>query len=132
MEHKGLIQRGIDYIEDNLRGEINALELAHSAGFSLWHYYRIFLNATGFPVMQYILRRRLLHGVYQISKGVSGIDAALEYGFDTYAGFYKAFRRKFGMTPSAYIGEGRAKAPRRINLLKEEHMEISRKKIANY
>lgn len=130
MENKKLIQQGVDYIEENLRGEINAAELAKNAGFSLWHYYRLFVDATGFPVMQFILRRKLLHAVHQISRGISGIDAALEYGFDTYAGFYKAFRREFGMTPSAFIKEGRAKPPRKINLLMEEHMEISKKKAA--
>lgn len=125
MDHRSLIQKSLDYIENNLQAEISALELAHQAGFSVYHYYRLFHQYTGLPVMQYILRRRLLHAVYAIRTGAKRIDAALAYGFDTYAGFYKAFLREFGCTPSAYLKKNRAKRPCSIMLLKEEHMELT-------
>ena len=96
MDNRTVIQQGLDYIEDNLQAEITAAELAEMAHISLFHYYRLFQQATGLPVMQYILRRRLLHGVYAIREGSSKTDAALRFGFDTYAGFYKAFCREFG------------------------------------
>lgn len=128
MDYREVVQRGLDYIEDNLQTEITAAELADMAGFSLYHYYRLFQSATGLPVMQYILRRRLLHGIYAIGRGCSGIDAALAYGFDTYAGFYRAFLREFGCTPSAFLRFSRAKKPYRPNLFKEEHMAVTHKK----
>lgn len=130
MDNRAMIQRSLDYIEDNLQAEITAAELADIAGFSLFHYYRLFQSATGMPVMQYILRRRLLHGVYAISKGSTKIDAALLYGFDTYAGFYKAFCREFGSTPSEFLQSSRAKRPYRIDITKEEHMTVTHKKAA--
>ena len=130
MDNRRIIQKSLDYIEDNLQAEITAAELADMAGFSLFHYYRLFQQATGLPVMQYILRRRLLHGVYAISKGSTKIDAALAYGFDTYAGFYKAFCREFGSTPSQFLESCRAKRPYRIDITKEEHMTITHKKAA--
>ena len=130
MDNRRIIQKSLDYIEDNLQAEITAGELAEMAGFSLFHYYRLFQQATGLPVMQYILRRRLLHGVYAISKGSTKIDAALAYGFDTYAGFYKAFCREFGSTPSQFLESCRAKRPYRIDITKEEHMTITHKKAA--
>jgi len=130
MDNRTIIQQSLDYIEDNLQTEITAAELAELAGFSLFHYYRLFQQATGLPVMQYILRRRLLHGVYAINKGSTKMDAALLYGFDTYAGFYKAFCREFGSTPSAFLKSCRAKRPYRIDLTKEEHMTITHKKAA--
>ena len=111
MDNRTIIQKSLDYIEDNLQTEITAAELAEMAGFSLFHYYRLFQSATGLPVMQYIQRRRLLHGVYAMKQGSSKIDAALLYGFDTYAGFYKAFCREFGSTPSDFLHERRAKRP---------------------
>lgn len=112
-----IIQKGLDYIEDNLKTEITAVELAEDAGFSLFHYYRLFQQATGLPVMQYILRRRLLHGVYAMKQGATKIDAALMFGFDTYAGFYKAFCREFGSTPSSFLQSSRAKRPYRIDII---------------
>lgn len=130
MDNRRIIQRSIDYIEENLQSEITAAELAAQAGFSLFHYYRLFQQATGLPVMQYILRRRLLYGIYAMKKGMGKTDAALLYGFDTYAGFYKAFCREFGSTPSAFLASSRAKRPWRIDITKEEHMAITHKKAA--
>ena len=43
----------------------------------------------------YINRRRLDRALEEISVKRKAIDAAMEYGFDTYAGFYKAFLRMF-------------------------------------
>ena len=130
MDNRTIIQQSLDYIEDNLQTKITAAELADMAGFSLFHYYRLFQQATGLPVMQYILRRRLLHGVYAMKQGSAKTDAALLYGFDTYAGFYKAFCREFGSTPSEFLQSSRAKRPYRIDLTKEEHMTITHKKAA--
>ena len=129
MENRILIQRSLDYIEENLQTEITATELAEMAHVSLFHYYRLFQQATGYPVMQYILRRRLLHGVYAMKQGSTKTDAALRYGFDTYAGFYRAFCREFGSTPSVYLQSCRAKRPCRLDITKEEYMAVTHKKI---
>ena len=128
MDNRTIIQQSLEYIEENLQTEIAAAELAKMAGFSLFHYYRLFQQATGLPVMQYILRRRLLHGVYAMKQGCTKIDAALAFGFDTYAGFYKAFCREFGSTPSEFLRSSRAKRPYRIDIIKEEHMTVTHKK----
>jgi len=130
MDHRRIMQESLDYIEENLKTEITAEELAELAGFSLFHYYRLFQQATGLPVMQYIQRRRLLHGVYAMKQGSSKINAALQYGFDTYAGFYKAFCREFGSTPSEFLRSCRARRPYRIDLNREEHMTVTRRKAA--
>ncbi len=130
MDNRAMIQRSLDYIEENLQTEITATELAEMAGFSLFHYYRLFQQATGMPVMQYILRRRLLHGVYAMKQGSSKTDAALRFGFDTYAGFYKAFCRELGSTPSEFLKSCRAKRPWRVDITREEHMIVTHKKAA--
>ena len=91
MENRECIQQSLDQIEAELASEISANELAKKAGYSLFHYYHIFQKEVGMPVMQYIMRRRLLHGIYEIDQGEKKIDAALRYGFLTYSGFYKAF-----------------------------------------
>ena len=128
MDNRAIVQRILDYIEDNLQANITAEELAKQAGFSVFHFYRIFQAVIGMTVKQYILRRRLLHGIYSISQGRTKIDAALQYGFDTYAGFYKAFCREFACTPSEYLCSCRAKCPYRIDLTKEEHLFVTHKK----
>ena len=127
--YKELIQESIDYIEDNLKCEISAQELSEKAGFSLFHYYRLFQTAVGLPVMQYILRRRLLNAIYEISCGSKMIDVELQYGFETHAGFYKAFVREIGCTPAQYVKQYKVKKPYRINIFKEEHIMVSHKKV---
>ena len=126
--YREIIQDSIDYIEDNLKTELSAQELSDKAGFSLFHYYRVFQTAVGLPVMQYVLRRRLLNAIYEISLGGKMIDVALQYGFETHGGFYKAFVREFGCTPARYLKQYKAKKPYRINIFKEEHVMVSHKK----
>jgi len=130
MDTRQIIQQSLDHIEENIQTEISAAELAQMAGFSLFHYYRLFQYATGLPVMQYILRRRLLHGIYAMKQGSGKTEAAYRFGFDTYAGFYKAFCREFGSTPSTFLEACRAKRPYRIDITKEETMTVTHKKIA--
>lgn len=124
-----IIQKSIDYIEDNLKIDITAKELSEMAGFSMFHYYRLFQSAVGFPVMQYITRRRLLHALYDMHCGEKMVVVALDYGFETQAGFYKAFIREFGYTPTEFLNMSKKKKPYRINLFKEEHIMVSHKKL---
>ncbi|MCD8074648.1 MAG: helix-turn-helix domain-containing protein [Lachnospiraceae bacterium] len=129
MRDLDMIQSSIDYIEENLRAEISAQELAERANYSLFHYYRLFQTAVGMPVMQYILRRRLLHAIYEIGCGNTMMDTVMSYGFDTYAGFYKAFKREFGYTPRQFLERFRCIRPYRICLEGEDHIMITHKKL---
>lgn len=106
-----IMEESLRYIEENLTAPITARELADIAGYSLYRYYRLFQAETGMPVMRYILRRRLLAAASEMKRGKKQIDAALLYGFDTHAGFYRAFRREFGCTPSQYLKNGGALTP---------------------
>ena len=124
-----IIQKSIDYIEDNLKTDITAKELSEMAGFSMFHYYRLFQSVVGMPVIQYITRRRLLNALYDMHCGEKMIEVALDYGFETQAGFYKAFIREFGYTPTEFLNMSKKKKPYRINLFKEEHIMVSHKKI---
>ena len=127
--HLTIIQKSIDYIEDNLKTDITAKELSEMAGFSLFHYYRMFQSAVGLPVMQYITRRKLLNALYDMHCGEKMVVVALDYGFETQAGFYKAFIREFGYTPTEFLNMSKKKKPYRINLFKEEHIMVSHKNV---
>lgn len=130
MRYLDIIQASLDYIEENLKTSVTPEELSAQAGFSLFHYYRLFQSAVGIPVMQYITRRRLLWAMYEMSMGKTQVKAALAYGFDTSAGFYKAFRREFGCAPSEYARRYPIRKPFRICLEKENHPMISTKRAA--
>lgn len=128
-EVEAILQRALDTIEENLRAEISIQELSEQAGFSLSRFYRLFETATGLSVKRYITRRKLLHAICDMHNGTDAIDAALNYGFQTHAGFYKAFVREFGCAPSRYLRTHRASRPSRP-CLKEETPVLSSKEIA--
>ena len=128
-EIERILQRSLDAIETNLRAQISVQELCADAGFSLSQFYRLFEAATGMSVGRYITRRRLLHAVYAMSRGMDATAAALEYGFDTHAGFYKAFRREFGCAPTVYLRTHQAARPARVHL-KEVAKMVHSKQIA--
>ena len=129
MNYINMMQNSIDYIETNLKSELSAFELAESAGFSLFHYYRIFKSVVGISVMQYILRRKLCNAIYEISCGNKMIDVAFSYGFDTHAGFFKAFKREYDCSPTQYIKKYRVIKPYKINLKQEECIMMTDKKL---
>lgn len=54
------------------------------------------------------------------------IDVELRYGFETHAGFYKAFVREFGCTPTQYLKLHRVKKPYRITLPFRKHWKMWR------
>ncbi|WP_313165230.1 helix-turn-helix domain-containing protein [Sedimentibacter sp.] len=105
MQPSDIIKSGIIYIEQNLKTDITAEELANMAGYSVWHYHRLFVQSTGMSVSAYIGKLRLNRALNEIAGGRRAIDVALEYGFDTYAGFYKAFVRMYGGSPKNYLSK---------------------------
>ena len=111
-----IIQGSLDWIEDHLQEVITPEALSRAAGFSLYHYCRVFKAAVGMSVMRHITRRRLLYAVHRMSQGFEMTETALAYGFDSYAGFYKAFRREFGTSPTEHLKTHQAACPVRINL----------------
>lgn len=94
------MQRALDCIEQHIKGEISISLLAQCVGYSVYHFSRLFSRAVGMPVMAYVTWRKLQHALYDLSKGKKVIDTAMEYGFETHAGFTKAFKRCFGYPPS--------------------------------
>ena len=122
-----LVQSTMDYMEDNLKSELDMQELSNRAGYSYFHYCQLFAQITGLSVKQYLVCRRLKHAIYEISTGVQKQEAASAYGFDTYAGFYKAFCREYGMSPSEYLKSYAPSYPYKIDLLQEGKLMISKK-----
>ena len=113
------MQRIIDLIEETLDADVTPEELAEHAGYSLWHFLRLFTQEVGMPLQRYRMRRRLTHAIWHIGCGMRVTDAALRWGFGTHSGFFRAFRREYGMSPTAYLHTHRVHAPS-VPLLKEE------------
>jgi AraC-like DNA-binding protein/Ser/Thr protein kinase RdoA (MazF antagonist) len=124
-----LLQKSIDYIEENLKCEISLSELAEIAGFSTFHFCHIFSDFLGMPVTAFITKRRLHHAIYDIQNGGKLVDTALLYGFDTHAGFFKAFKREFGCSPSKFLKLYTVKKPTNVNLIREAKIMLTQTQI---
>mgnify|MGYP002510650314 CR=1 FL=1 len=123
------VQLTLDYMEQNLKTEIQVRELSRMAGYSEVYYSELFKKATGMPLGQYLTRRKLAHAICEIAAGRRMLETALEYGFDTYAGFYRAFCREYGCSPAAYLKDHTPVRPYRIHLKQEEKIMLSKKAI---
>ncbi|NLL38100.1 MAG: helix-turn-helix domain-containing protein [Clostridiales bacterium] len=125
MQYPGLIKSALDYIEQNLKTNITAEELAKMSNYSTYHFYRLFSSAMGFSIASYILKRRLDHALAEIASGRKAIDVVLEYGFNTYAGFYKAFVKMYGCSPKKYLRiyqEHKPRKPEVVNMYTEKEL----------
>ncbi len=129
METVDIMQKTIDYIEDNLKAEITAEDLAEISGFSLYHFYHLFGSYIGIPILAYITKRRLMHAIYEANGGKKLVDVSLEYGFNTHAGFFKAFKREYGCSPKRFLKIKSAKKPEPIDLRAEGKFMLTQTQI---
>lgn len=111
-----LIQQVIDYIEEHIKDEIDPENLAKIAGYSPFHFYRVFQKHTGYTIMDYVVKRKLQYALYELVNGKKIIQIAMDYGFDTHAGFTKAFKKCFGSPPSLYKIHCPKSLPQKLNL----------------
>lgn len=102
METMTILQDILEYIDEHIADDISPDILAARAGFSTWHFCRVFQWGTGYSVMTYVRNRRLAFAASELSSNRRILDISLEYGFETHSGFSKAFRRYFGCSPGTY------------------------------
>ena len=92
------------YIDANLEGDLSVKTLSQVANFSAFHFHRQFTAFVGVPVSRYVQLMRLRRAAHCLSSlaDYSVLEAALGAGFESPEAFSRAFRRAFGMTPSAF------------------------------
>lgn len=96
------LQNAVDYMEQNIKEDLDYADIASRACMSGYHFQRVFSIVCGCTVGEYIRNRRLSLAAAEIRNTHTNItDIALQYGYDTPEGFARAFHRYFGITPSA-------------------------------
>ena len=91
----------IRYINEHLFEPLSLEHLSRRFFLSTSHLNRVFRIATGSPIYEYILVKRLIAAREHIRSGLPAGTAAQLSGFQEYSSFYRAYTRHFGVSPKA-------------------------------
>ncbi|WFR56836.1 GyrI-like domain-containing protein [Anaerocolumna sp. AGMB13025] len=117
-----------DYIEKNYFHNVSVEKLADVAGFSRYHFNRIFKSILNESVSQYVNRIRIEHSLFLLAyrTDISLTDIALELGYTDSAIFSRAFKNNYGISPYAYRKKYSTKC--KENIFISEYNEPVKKK----
>jgi AraC family transcriptional regulator len=110
-EYEKRVNRVLDHIRQHRDEELSLERLASVAGFSPFHFHRIFKSMVGENLREHVQRTRLEHAATALltRPHVDVLVIALENGFTSASAFARAFKERFGVTASQWRrGEGRA------------------------
>jgi AraC family transcriptional regulator len=96
-----------DYIEYHIGQPLSITELAGAAGFSKYHFSRIFQGMLQEPLAHYVNRIRMEKALFLLAHRVDKnmTDIAYELGFLDSAAFSRAFKNYYGISPREYRKE---------------------------
>lgn len=92
-----------NYINAHCTEDLSLDELANEAGFSKYHFARLFKEITGTTCHNYLLGRRLLYAKSLLADFSLPItEVAMRSGFNSLATFNRIFKFQIGCTPSEF------------------------------
>ncbi len=107
IDYQEHISRALDYIEENLPQELDNALLARIAGYSEYHFLRIFKDTVKLTPADYIKKRRLTEIVRCMADGKRPVsDIAFAYGFNSKENFSRAFKAEHGILPTEFKAAG--------------------------
>ena len=106
-DYAARMHRVLDYIDRRLEQPLDLEQLAGVANFSPDHFHRLFSAWMGETLGDYLRRRRLeIAAIILLSQPhMSILQVALAVGFGSSEAFSRAFRTRFGCTPSLWRRE---------------------------
>jgi AraC family transcriptional regulator len=85
------------------REDLSLADLGRRTGYSVFHLSRVFREKAGLTLHAYQNRMRLLTALERVAEpGTDLARVALDLGYASHSHFTAAFRRAFGVTPSAF------------------------------
>ena len=104
LDYRQRVCRAMNYISGHLDRDLALEDIARAANFSEFHFHRIFKAATGETVFGFVRRLRLEWAANRLlANPRDDVTAvALDCGFSSSQNFAKAFRARFGTTPTAF------------------------------
>lgn len=103
LDYRESIWHVLHYIEENLTQPLTIEGLAGTAGYSKYHFVRIFAEVVGLTPADYIRKRRLTEIAEQLERYEGSIASlAFAYGFNSKENFVRAFKSEHGVLPTEY------------------------------
>lgn len=103
MSYSSIIQKTIEYIEVSLHEELSLESIAQFAGFSKYHFFRVFQKEVGITASEYIRYRRIANSANMLLyTDEKIIDIALYYRFETQESFTRSFKKYYNLPPGQY------------------------------
>ncbi len=103
MSHVIKISNSLNYIDQNLTGDVSLETLAEKAYLSKYHYHRLFHQSVGEGVSKYVHKKRMENAAKDLGETDQPIiDIALKYQYSSQEAFSRAFKRIYHMTPGIY------------------------------
>ncbi|ESQ86794.1 AraC family transcriptional regulator [Asticcacaulis sp. AC460] len=98
------MQRVLDYIDRHLDDDLDLETVSGVAAFSKFHFHRQFTAAFGLSVHSYVQLARMKRASHQLTymEAQSVTDIAMDAGYDAPDAFARAFRQRFGQSPSGF------------------------------
>ena len=104
---KEVVNKVINYIENNLEKEITLDNISKNIGYSKFYLNRIFTEYTGITMYKYLQNRRLTVAAEKLVKTDKPImQIAYEAGYDTQQSFSFAFKQMYLYPPKIYRNIG--------------------------
>jgi AraC family transcriptional regulator len=101
--HRELAERAKALLARSFTRRLSLASLGERLRTSPYHLARVFRAETGFTVDGYVRSLRLRAALERLPSHAEGLTAlALELGFSSHSHFTEAFRREFGLAPSAF------------------------------
>lgn len=89
----------LDYVDMHIEDKITLADLARAAGYSPFHFSRMFSETMGLSATTYVRIRKFQYAIIDLYNGKSVVDTAIKYGFESHEGFTRSFKQLYGFTP---------------------------------
>ncbi len=98
------MQRALDHIDRHLDGDLDLETVSRVAAFSKFHFHRQFTATFGLSVHRYVQLARMKRASRRLAwnDAESVTDIAMDAGYDAPDAFARAFRQRFGQSPSSF------------------------------
>ncbi|MCI0555058.1 MAG: AraC family transcriptional regulator [Anaerolineae bacterium] len=109
----------IGHVRENLNDDLSLDTLARVAGFSPFHFHRIFKSITEETVNDIVMRLRLERAaaLLRSTPKLSVTDAAFESGFKSISVFSRAFKKRYGLNAKQWDRQSSLKNSKNGQLL---------------